>query len=50
MPLHIAIDIRRLDFFGIGTYIRNLVTGLGRPDQTRMPLHTDPVPMPMKRA
>lgn len=29
--------------------IADLVTGLGRPDQTRMPLHTAPVPMPMKR-
>ena len=33
MPLHIAIDIRRLGFFGIGTYIRNLVSGLARLDQ-----------------
>ncbi|MEP6962890.1 MAG: glycosyltransferase family 1 protein, partial [Acidobacteriota bacterium] len=32
-PLHIAIDVRRLDFFGIGTYIRNLVTALSRLDQ-----------------
>ncbi|MEO8098412.1 MAG: glycosyltransferase family 1 protein [Acidobacteriota bacterium] len=31
-PLHIAIDIRRLDFFGIGTYIRNLVMALSRLD------------------
>ena len=33
MSLHIAIDIRRLGFFGIGTYIRNLVSGLARLDQ-----------------
>jgi glycosyltransferase involved in cell wall biosynthesis len=33
-PLHIAIDARRLDFFGIGTYIRNLITALSRLDQT----------------
>lgn len=33
MPLHIAIDIRRLGFFGIGTYIRNLVRALARIDQ-----------------
>jgi len=29
MPLHIAIDIRHLLDFGIGTYIRNLVRALG---------------------
>lgn len=29
MPLHIAIDIRHLRDFGIGTYIRNLVQALG---------------------
>lgn len=33
MALHIAIDIRRLSFFGIGTYIRNLLGALGRIDQ-----------------
>ncbi len=33
-PLHIAIDARRAGFFGIGTYIRNLVSGLSRLDQT----------------
>ena len=33
MPLHIAIDIRRLGFFGIGTYIRNLVGALAGLDQ-----------------
>jgi glycosyltransferase involved in cell wall biosynthesis len=32
MQLHIVIDIRRLGFFGIGTYIRNLVRGLSRID------------------
>jgi glycosyltransferase involved in cell wall biosynthesis len=33
-PLHIAIDARRSAFFGIGTYIRNLVSALSRLDQT----------------
>ena len=33
-PLHIAIDARRLAFFGIGTYIRNLVESLSRLDQS----------------
>lgn len=33
-PLHIAIDARRSGFFGIGTYIRNLVSALSRVDQT----------------
>jgi glycosyltransferase involved in cell wall biosynthesis len=33
-PLHIAIDARRSGFFGIGTYIRNLVSALSRLDQT----------------
>lgn len=33
-PLHIAIDARRAGYFGIGTYIRNLLTGLSRMDQT----------------
>jgi glycosyltransferase involved in cell wall biosynthesis len=33
MPLHIAIDARRLGDFGIGTYIRNLVRTLARLDQ-----------------
>ena len=33
MPLHIAIDVRRLGFFGIGTYIRNLVSALARLDR-----------------
>src|SRR5215471_7203445 len=32
VPLHIAIDVRRLADFGIGTYIRNLVGGLSRID------------------
>src|SRR5579884_3362484 len=32
MPLHIAIDVRRIGDFGIGTYIRNLVRGLGEID------------------
>jgi glycosyltransferase involved in cell wall biosynthesis len=31
-PLHIAIDARRAGFFGIGTYIRNLITTLARLD------------------
>jgi len=29
MPLHIAIDVRRVRDFGIGTYIRNLIRRLG---------------------
>jgi len=33
MPMHIAIDVRRFGFFGIGTYIRNLVHGLAHIDQ-----------------
>ena len=33
-PLHIAIDARRSGFFGIGTYIRNLVSSLAQLDQT----------------
>jgi glycosyltransferase involved in cell wall biosynthesis len=33
MPLHIAIDARRMGDFGIGTYIRNLVRTLARLDQ-----------------
>jgi glycosyltransferase involved in cell wall biosynthesis len=32
MPLRIAIDVRRLKDFGIGTYIRNLVRSLGEVD------------------
>ncbi|MEO5924079.1 MAG: glycosyltransferase family 1 protein [Bryobacteraceae bacterium] len=32
-PLHIAIDARRSGFFGIGTYIRNLVSALSQLDQ-----------------
>jgi glycosyltransferase involved in cell wall biosynthesis len=32
-PLHIAIDARRAGFFGIGTYIRNLVSALARLDR-----------------
>jgi len=32
MPLRILIDVRRLRDFGIGTYIRNLVHGLGSID------------------
>jgi glycosyltransferase involved in cell wall biosynthesis len=32
MPLHIAIDARRINDFGIGTYIRNLVQALGEVD------------------
>ncbi len=28
MPLHIAMDARRIRDFGIGTYIRSLVHGL----------------------
>jgi predicted dehydrogenase len=30
--------------------IADLVTGLGRPDQPRMPPHTGPVPMPIRQA
>jgi glycosyltransferase involved in cell wall biosynthesis len=33
MPLHIAIDARRVRDFGIGTYIRSLVHALGGIDQ-----------------
>jgi glycosyltransferase involved in cell wall biosynthesis len=33
MPLHIAIDVRRLRDFGIGTYIRNLTRALARQDR-----------------
>src|SRR5262245_23652083 len=33
MPLHVAIDVRRLGDFGIGTYIRNLVHALARVDR-----------------
>jgi glycosyltransferase involved in cell wall biosynthesis len=32
MPLHIAIDARRINDFGVGTYIRNLVQALGEVD------------------
>ena len=32
--MHIAIDARRSGFFGIGTYIRNLVSSLSKIDQT----------------
>ena len=32
-PLHIAIDVRRVRDFGIGTYIRNLAQALSRLDQ-----------------
>lgn len=32
-PLHIAIDARRAAFFGIGTYIRNLVSALSKLDK-----------------
>ena len=31
--MHIAIDARRYGFFGIGTYIRNLISSLARIDQ-----------------
>jgi glycosyltransferase involved in cell wall biosynthesis len=33
-PLHIAIDARRSGYFGIGTYIRNLLSGLSLLDPT----------------
>lgn len=33
-PMHIAIDARRVGFFGIGTYIRNLVLSLAKIDRT----------------
>jgi glycosyltransferase involved in cell wall biosynthesis len=43
MPLHIAIDARRLGDFGIGTYIRNLVRALARLDrENRYTLVTRP--------
>ena len=43
MPLHIAIDARRLNDFGIGTYIRNLIRALARLDQeNRYTLITGP--------
>src|SRR6188768_1620003 len=48
-PMHIAIDARRSGFFGIGTYIRNLVSSLSKIDQTNrytlitLP-NTDPFP------
>jgi len=32
-PLHIAIDVRRIRDFGIGTYIRNITQSLSRLDQ-----------------
>jgi glycosyltransferase involved in cell wall biosynthesis len=34
MPLHIAIDVRRIRDFGIGTYIRSLVHALAALDST----------------
>jgi glycosyltransferase involved in cell wall biosynthesis len=34
MPLRIVFDARRIRDFGIGTYIRNLLAGLGAIDQT----------------
>ena len=34
MPLRIVLDARRVSDFGIGTYIRNLIRGLARLDQT----------------
>src|ERR1039457_557983 len=33
MPLHIAIDARRIRDFGVGTYLRNLVRGLAKTDR-----------------
>ncbi len=32
MPLRIVFDARRIRYFGIGTYIRNLISGLGTLD------------------
>src|SRR5947209_2565785 len=32
MSLHIGIDVRRINDFGVGTYIRNLVQALGAVD------------------
>jgi len=32
VPLHVAIDVRRIRDFGIGTYIRNLIRALARLD------------------
>ncbi len=34
MTYHFAMDVRRLGFFGIGTYIRNLLQALARLDST----------------
>ncbi len=34
MPLRIVFDARRIRDFGIGTYIRNLISSLGALDQT----------------
>lgn len=36
MPLHIAIDVRRIRDFGIGTYIRNLTRALSALDQENL--------------
>ena len=40
MPFHAVIDVRRWGDFGIGTYIRNLVTALARLDRDES-LHAD---------
>ncbi len=43
MPFHAAIDVRRWNDFGIGTYIRNLVTALAAQDrENRYTLITRP--------
>ena len=42
-PLRIVLDARKVNDFGIGTYIRNLVAGLADIDQTdRFILVVDP--------
>lgn len=47
MPLHIAIDVRRVRDFGIGTYIRNLVRRLGDIDtENRYTLITPEAELP----
>ena len=44
MPFHVVLDARRIRDFGIGTYIRNLVLGLGRIDTSNQ--YTLVVPEP----
>jgi hypothetical protein len=48
MPLHIAIDARRIRDFGIGTYIRSLAHALGDIDSVnRYTLVTGPSDAPL---